>query len=542
MTKQAAARDVPAAGESDASARTCVTSGWRSQWPLPSPRTTAHSARRRQGPGRGGARVELHGDDPEQLPPQGRVLRHVVGHLSVPSLTGSRRSGRRSMWCWTSSGRMIVCFPSRLSKCPRSCLMMSPCELRFAIRSWRNSWWKCRRSYPFPRCSGWWSRTWPFQFLVVEGDSQVFKGFPPEQSSTATHSSKKRISERIVVQFVDIPGGGLQGFCPVQSSSASPSSPAGVHENADEPGEGVFRTYPQGKKVRRLPGRSVRTCPGTSAHGLLRLMFSPGGPMRRRRRTSCSLYRHTSGHRRSGPGFGSSSAPPPRRGGGSGRRGGFLKALFFVVSLVLALLGLGNLDIFSPLVSGSLFVAGGVRNDGLFLGDGFMVTPLVSGSLSCLWCALHDSGYIFTSVSMYSASCLVRQWIHGHASIYATFGRFFLVVFPRPHTTPHHTTPHHTTPHHTTQHTTPHHTTPHHTTPHHTTQHNTTQHNTTQHNTTQHNTTQHNTTQHNTTQHNTTQHNTTQHNTTQHNTTQHNTTQHNTTQHNPTQPNTTHGC
>ena len=96
---QAAARDVPAAGESDASARTCVTSGWRSQWPLPSPRTIAHSARRRQGPGRE-ARDALHGQVPEAPLPQGgrpaplsevagwqsRVLRHVVGHLSVLAL------------------------------------------------------------------------------------------------------------------------------------------------------------------------------------------------------------------------------------------------------------------------------------------------------------------------------------------------------------------------------------------------------------------------------------------------------------------------
>ena len=37
------------------------------------------------GPGRG-ARDELHGHAPEDAPPQGRVLRHVVGHLPAPSL------------------------------------------------------------------------------------------------------------------------------------------------------------------------------------------------------------------------------------------------------------------------------------------------------------------------------------------------------------------------------------------------------------------------------------------------------------------------
>ena len=71
--------------ESDASARTCVTSGWRSQRPLPSPRTIAHSARRQQGPG-GEARDAPHGHVPEAPLPQGRFLRHVVGHLSVPAL------------------------------------------------------------------------------------------------------------------------------------------------------------------------------------------------------------------------------------------------------------------------------------------------------------------------------------------------------------------------------------------------------------------------------------------------------------------------
>ena len=76
---------MPAAGGSDASARTCVTSGWRSQWPLPSPRTIAHSARRRQGPGE---RHELHytATFRKRLSSQGRVLRHVVAHLSVPAL------------------------------------------------------------------------------------------------------------------------------------------------------------------------------------------------------------------------------------------------------------------------------------------------------------------------------------------------------------------------------------------------------------------------------------------------------------------------
>ena len=80
------------------------------------------------------------------------------------------------------------------------------------------------------------------------------QGFLPRQSSTAPQFSEERISERIVEQIVDIPGGGVQGFRPGQSSSASSSSPAGVHEQADEPSEGFFLHFSPWKKVRG-PGR-----------------------------------------------------------------------------------------------------------------------------------------------------------------------------------------------------------------------------------------------------------------------------------------------
>ena len=68
------------------------------------------------------------------------------------------------------------------------------------------------------------------------------QGFPTEQSSAALPPTHERISERVVEQIVAIPGGGLQGFRSGQSSSASFSSPAGVHEDANVPAK---------KKVRR---------------------------------------------------------------------------------------------------------------------------------------------------------------------------------------------------------------------------------------------------------------------------------------------------
>ena len=82
------------------------------------------------------------------------------------------------------------------------------------------------------------------------GRNVGLQGFLPVQSSTAMLSSGERLSEQIVEQIVDVPGGGLQDFRPGQSSSSSSHFPAGFLGDADEPGERVFRTFPQNKKVR----------------------------------------------------------------------------------------------------------------------------------------------------------------------------------------------------------------------------------------------------------------------------------------------------
>ena len=86
---------------------------------------------------------------------------------------------------------------------------------------------------------------------------------------------------------------GLQDFRPGQSSPASSSfhSPAGSDDDANEPCDGVFRTFPD--KKCGVPGRSVRTCPGTSVHGPRRLMSSPGGSMSRSRRKRNGRRRST---------------------------------------------------------------------------------------------------------------------------------------------------------------------------------------------------------------------------------------------------------
>ena len=103
------------------------------------------------------------------------------------------------------------------------------------------------------------------------GRSSGLQGFLPGQSSTTPQFSKKRISERTVEQFVRFPGEGLQDFRPRQSSPASSSfhSPAHSDDDANEPGEGVFRTFPMEKSAECRAGR----CGPAPA----RQLMDPGG-------------------------------------------------------------------------------------------------------------------------------------------------------------------------------------------------------------------------------------------------------------------------
>ena len=87
--------------------------------------------------------------------------------------------------------------------------------------------------------------------------------FHPGQSSTALHSCEERVSERIVEQIVDIPGGGLQDFRPGQSSSSFAHVTADVHESLDEPGEGFFLHFSAKKKCEvgsALESEGARQC------------------------------------------------------------------------------------------------------------------------------------------------------------------------------------------------------------------------------------------------------------------------------------------
>ena len=141
--------------ESDASARTCVTSGWRSRWPLPRRQKTARAGRE--------ARDALHGHVPEARLPQGRVLRQVVGHFSVPALD-------------VPVPQMVVQFFRVLSPDPEQVIEVPKIlpfdvPMRAALR--------VTQLVEVPTTISFSSlqRT----FLMVEGDSQVFKVFFPDR-------------------------------------------------------------------------------------------------------------------------------------------------------------------------------------------------------------------------------------------------------------------------------------------------------------------------------------------------------------------------
>ena len=171
-------------------------------WPFPSPSTTPHEVRRWQGPGERGTRSTRRHDDRSHLLPRRssgcttrRTPKGVCGR--VRSQTLSRRRG--------SSGT-----PWSTLSTPCASLPWCTCSMHL-----------CRR---------WWNS---FRTSCI--------------SSTCSYLFPSRLSKcpRSVEQIVDfpVPGGGLQGFRPGQSSSSSSSSPAGVHGYADEPVVGVLALY-----------------------------------------------------------------------------------------------------------------------------------------------------------------------------------------------------------------------------------------------------------------------------------------------------------
>ena len=199
------------------------------------------------------------------------------------------RSSTQSLWCLFS---MILCrqmveqlpdvmrffdfllpVPEQVSEVPKILLDDVLC----AIRSWRNSWWKCRRSYLIPGCSYEWSRTSTFQFLVVEGESLVFKVFFPDRVqprclpwNAFLSGLWSRTSNSLLVEAFKI-------FSQDRAHLHLLHPLAGVRGFADEPCVGFFfRTFPQIKKSATLGWHSGSALLPESSPPHQQLMWTPG--------------------------------------------------------------------------------------------------------------------------------------------------------------------------------------------------------------------------------------------------------------------------
>ena len=219
------------------------------------------------------ARDELHGYAPEDAPPQGRTLRHFVGHLPAPSLdvpvlqmVDQLVDVLRFFNTLCPVAEQVIDVPKiSLEDIPARRLCREPQLVEQLVEVPTTvSYSSLQRTVeqlvdiPVPRRGG---------------RSTGLQGFLPGLSSTASSSSsKKRISERTVEHIVRFPGEGLQDFRPGQVSPASSSfhSPAGSDDDANEPGDGVFRTFSHMEKSAEC---RAGQCGPAPAHQLM----DPGG-------------------------------------------------------------------------------------------------------------------------------------------------------------------------------------------------------------------------------------------------------------------------
>ena len=229
-----------AAQASDASARFCAKSGWRSRWPCPSFKHHSSRGQRKDRVG-GEVRIEPHGEVPEAPLPQGGsrppslgvprgpqvgLERHFLEHMAdiCPFVQILDAPVPQTVDNVTDALRILdLPMAEQVIEVPR--ISCSPCPSRFPI--------------PEPQ---------PAEQLVEvptvlsplriaeqivgipvprgHGKRRV-QGSLPRQSSTATPSSVERISERMVEQIVDISSGGGLGQGLASSAGAADEDFAG---------------------------------------------------------------------------------------------------------------------------------------------------------------------------------------------------------------------------------------------------------------------------------------------------------------------------
>ena len=198
---------------------------------------THHSAPRGQKMARagGGARDELHGHAPEDAPPQGRVLRHVVGHLPAPSLdVPVPQMVDQPVDILTFFAMLLPAVNEQVIVVPKFIQEVTPQRLRPPEpQQLVEQLVEVPTIVSFSSLQRIMDQTVDIPAPRGRGRRGGLQDFFPGQSSTAAADVD-----------IPVPRGDLQGFLPGQGFTAS-SSLSGA---ADEAGQGVFSHFSPRKK------------------------------------------------------------------------------------------------------------------------------------------------------------------------------------------------------------------------------------------------------------------------------------------------------
>ena len=176
----------------------------------------------------------------KRLSPQGRILRHVVGHLPVPSLDVPVPQMVDQLPDIEHFFAALSPDPEQVIEVPKILPLDVP--MRAALRVTQLV--ETAGGSTDDRVLLFFTADCGTARLVVEDQVLVFMFFSqdsvqhrrlPESAFLSGLWSRSLTLFLVEVFLVHLPG---------QTSSASSSSPAGDEERADEPDKGVFRTFP----------------------------------------------------------------------------------------------------------------------------------------------------------------------------------------------------------------------------------------------------------------------------------------------------------
>ena len=208
----------------------------------------------------GEARVALHGHVPEAPLSHGRILRHVVGHLPAPALDVPVPQMVDQLPDIEHFFAALSPDPEQVIEVPKFLPLDVPSRAVLRVTQLVEQLVEVPTTVSYTSLLRTVEQHVDIPVPGGGGSVSCLHGFLPGQRSTSL-TSRKRISERIVEQIVDpVSSGRPHGSLPGQGSSSS-HSPAGDEERSDEPGKGVFRTFPQNKKSAKLASHSSPRVP-----------------------------------------------------------------------------------------------------------------------------------------------------------------------------------------------------------------------------------------------------------------------------------------